>query len=69
MLLEGYDFRQKRDEALAAYFVVNLMNLSGKSLKRPMKVETLLKPLRPEKPRTTDPNTEKEQFINNFSKG
>jgi len=48
-LLEGYNWRQERQEALMAYFVCNLMNVAGKALKRPITPKQLLKPLREKK--------------------
>lgn len=45
-LWDGYLWRQEQQESLAAYFVCQLMNVSGKSLKRRLTPKELLKPLR-----------------------
>lgn len=43
---EGYGIRHDAEVTVQAYFVTNLMNLFGKSLKQNMTVERLVKPLR-----------------------
>jgi len=45
-LYEGFVWRQEQQEALAAYFVSHLMNISGKVAKRTIQPKDLLKPLR-----------------------
>jgi len=45
-LLDGYKWRQEHQEALTAYFVSHLMNISGKVAKRTIQPNDLLKPLR-----------------------
>ena len=45
-LLEGYNWRAKRKEEFAAYFVSCLMNIEGKSLKHNIGAKHLLEPLR-----------------------
>lgn len=44
-MLKGYEERQEVHNTTTAYFVTNLMNLFGKSLKSSMTVEKLMKPL------------------------
>ncbi len=44
-MLRGYEERQEVHNTITAYFVTNLMNLFGKSLKSSMTVEKLMKPL------------------------
>lgn len=44
-MLRGYEERQEVHNTTTAYFVTNLMNLFGKSLKSSMTVEKLMKPL------------------------
>ncbi len=45
-LWDGYQWRQERREDMTAYFVAQLMNISGKSLKRRITGKELLKPIR-----------------------
>ena len=44
-MVRGYEERQEVHNTITAYFVTNLMNLFGKSLKSSMTVEKLMKPL------------------------
>ena len=48
-LYDGYLWRQGQQESLSAYFVCQLLNVSGKALKRPITVKELLEPLKPKK--------------------
>lgn len=43
---EGYGIRHDAEVTVQAYFVTNLMNLFGKSLKQNMTVDRLVKPLK-----------------------
>lgn len=45
-LSEGYEIRHDVEVTAYAYFVSNLMNLFGKSLKQNMTVDRLVKPLK-----------------------
>lgn len=45
-LSEGYEIRHDAEMTVHAYFVSNLMNLFGKSLKQNMTVDRLVKPLK-----------------------
>lgn len=45
-LSEGYEIRHDAEVTAQAYFVSNLMNLFGKSLKQNMTVDRLVKPLK-----------------------
>ena len=45
-LSEGYEIRHDAEVPAHAYFVSNLMNLFGKSLKQNMTVDRLVKPLK-----------------------
>lgn len=45
-LSEGYEIRHDAEMTAYAYFVSNLMNLFGKSLKQNMTVDRLVKPLK-----------------------
>ena len=45
-LSEGYEIRHDEEVTAHAYFVSNLMNLFGKSLKQNMTVDRLVKPLK-----------------------
>ena len=45
-LSEGYEIRHDAEVTAHAYFVSNLMNLFGKSLKQNMTVDRLVKPLK-----------------------
>ena len=45
-MLRGYEERQEVHNTITAYFVTNLMNLFGKSLKQNMTVDRLVKPLK-----------------------
>ena len=61
-LSEGYEIRHDAEVTAHAYFVSNLMNLFGKSLKQNMPVDRLAKPLRL---RETDSSSrdEDEQYL------
>ena len=45
-LWDGYRWRQEQQEDMTAYFVCQLMNISGKSLKRAITPKELLSPIR-----------------------
>jgi hypothetical protein len=62
-LWDGYRWRQEQQENMAAFFVCQLMNISGKSLKRAITPKELLKPLRgPERRHKQDEAYLKQQF-------
>ncbi len=64
-LYDGYKWRRDRDESMTAYFVCQLMNISGKSLKRRLTPKELLKPLRQpvkKQDRKADEDYLKQQF-------
>lgn len=45
-LWDGYIWRKENNENMLAFFVCNLMNIEGKSLKQPITPSQILKPLR-----------------------
>lgn len=45
-LWDGYKWRQEEEENRCAYFVSHLINIEGKSVKKPVTPADILKPLR-----------------------
>jgi len=45
-LIKGYEERRDSENTVASYFVANLMNLFGKSLRENITIEKLMKPIR-----------------------
>lgn len=45
-LFEGFKWRQENNENILAYFTCHLMNISGRSLKKSISPNEMLKPLR-----------------------
>lgn len=69
-LLDGYYWRMERQESLAAYFVCQLLNVSGRTLKKAVGVKDLLKPLRqPARDKKKDKQYLKEVFKNSLDGG
>lgn len=62
-MLRGYEERQEVHNTTTAYFVTNLMNLFGKSLKSSMTVEKLMKPLLGTKKKSPSDRKADEDFL------
>lgn len=71
-MLDGYAWRQEQRQTETAYWISHLLNISGKSLKRPVKLRDLLKPLRQKAPIKRDKKEDeaclKETFKNRLRK-
>jgi hypothetical protein len=63
---DGYLWRQEQEENRIAYFVCSLMNVEGKSLKRPMTPKQLLEPIR--KPKVKRDKKQDEEYLKELFK-
>jgi len=62
-LMKGYEDRRESENTVLAYFVSNLMNVEGRSLKHQMTVERLMGPLRQKKKKSAKERSEDEVYL------
>ena len=67
-MADGYVWRQEQQENVLAYFTCQLLNVSGKSLKKPITPLKLLEPLRTKKKKQSSKAKDEAYLRKQFSK-